>query len=80
MDGYEGHDAGLGLLFWSALVIMVGFLIAIFGATLRNQRQNQGYSDALHASIPPGIIIVIGLVVAIFGVFGIVLAIMRRGR
>jgi len=73
----DSYGEGKSLIFWSAVAIMVGFLIAIFGAILRGYRENS-YDNALHAHIPPGIVIIIGMVVAIFGVFGIVLALMRR--
>jgi hypothetical protein len=73
------HGEGVGLRFWSALVMMVGFLIMVFGASLRSQYSlSTGYSDAVHIRIAPGLIIVIGVVIALLGLFGIVYDLMIR--
>jgi hypothetical protein len=78
MDKNGTQSEGLGMIFWSAMTMMVGFLIMIFAATLRNYRSSTSYGTALHAHVPAGIIFIVGIVVALFGVFGIVLSLMRR--
>lgn len=51
----------------------------VFGASLRSQFSlSQGYSDAVHIRIAPGLIIIIGIVIAIVGVFGVTTDLMRR--
>lgn len=78
MDKNGVQSEGLGMVFWSAIAMTVGFLIMIFAATLRNYRSSTSYGNALHAHVPAGIIFIIGIVVAILGVFGIVLSLIRR--
>lgn len=73
------HEEGIGLRFWSAIVMMVGFLIMVVGASLRDQFSlSSGYDDAVHIRIAPGLIIVIGVAVALLGLLGIVYDLMIR--
>jgi hypothetical protein len=66
------------LFLLSAIGFTVGCLILIFGADLHN-RYTYGatYSDALHVSAPPGIVMLIGGVIAILGVIGMVRSLLQ---
>lgn len=81
MSNNEYEEGFGGLRLWSALALMAGFLIMVFGASLRSQYSyGTGYSNATHIRISPGLILVIGIAVAVLGVLGIVLDLLQRRR
>lgn len=68
-------DKASGILLWSGIGIMFGFLVMIAGAILHSQyKLGSSYDTALHAHVAPGLIIVVGLAISVLGMIGVVIS------
>lgn len=68
-------------LVWSILLFFVGSVVTLFGLDLHSSYgYRQSYETALHWHIGAGLIVLVGVVVAVVGLVGVITALVSRNK